>query len=253
MINKPKAILAVDELVRSEAIAWLDSDLLIAGDMNALALADEDDFVACTSDRYGATTGPDDPEDCYWQAVCKSLNIDIEALPWVRTEIEKIQVRLYFNSGLFVYRHDTGFAIRYLENCIRLLDSRIASKSSGLFFTDQIALGLTAFQLGFRCRSLGCSYNYPVSSGHFLRCEADRNDLTTRNVKVLHYHNSMWPPFWPEFLMSLKSNQLEVADWLEPLGPMKIESAIPTRLMGRLLRQARDKIGLIYAEGCSHF
>lgn len=247
-MNKPNAILAVDERVRSEAIAWLDSDLLIVGDLAPLALQEQESFLACTSDQIGATTGPDDPTDHYWTAICKHLGIDIEALPWVTTEIEQTQVRYYFNSGLFAYRRETAFAKQYLENCIRILDGRIASQAFGFFFTDQCALGLTAFQLNLPWRSLPCAYNYPVSASTHATWY---NEAALQNARVVHYHDSMWSPFWPTFLQCIQKTHPEVAGWLGALGPMSNESPIPYRVLSRLLKYFRDKNLAAYKMACS--
>lgn len=247
-LNKPHAILEVDERSKTEAIAWLDSDILIVNEPNQLVLQPQESFLACTSDRFGATTGPDDPLEPYWKAICQQLNLDIEALPWVTTEWEKARVRYYFNSGVFVYRRETSFAKQYLENCIRILDAKVSSKVCGFFFTDQIALGLTAAQLNLPWRSLPRSYNYGMSP---LKEGDHYNEEEVRNACILHYHGSMWPSNWVPFSEVIEKAHPQVSTWLNALGPMKNEASFLSRSQGKVFKYFRDKKSNTYSKSCS--
>jgi hypothetical protein len=247
-MNKPHAILAIDERSnRSEAIAWLDSDLLFVREPDQLNLSAGESFLACTPDRIGGTTGLTDALEPYWLSICRALNLEIESLPWVTTELEQAQVRYYFNSGMFVYRRETSFAKQYLENCTKILDARLSSKVCGFFFTDQIALGLTAFQLGLPLRSLPHSHNYTMgSSTHDLWYSED----ALRQASILHYHDAMWPAFWPVLLDCLRHTHPEVEKWLSPLGPMKNQAPLHWRLVGKLLANFRKRTNNAYKRNC---
>ena len=246
-MNKPCAIMAVDEQAKSSAIAWLDSDLLFVGEPNQLVLQAGESLLACTTDKIGATTGSSDPLEPYWQAICKSLDLDIEALPWVTTEIERARIRYYFNSGVFVYRRATAFAKMYLENCIHILDARISSKECGFFFMDQIAMGLTAAKLNLPWRSLTHSHNYTISPKmHTIWYKED--DL--RQARIVHYHDAMWLPFWTTFLQCIQDTHPNVTQWLHSLGPMENEAPEHYRLLSRILKYYRSKKSATYQASC---
>lgn len=247
-INKPCAVMAVNERAKTEAIGWLDSDILFVGEPDQLGLQADESFLACTSDQIGATTGPGDPLEPYWQAICQNLNLDIEALPWVTTQIEHARVRYYFNSGVFVYRRATAFAKQYLEFCIRILDSHIASKECGFFFADQIAMALASAKLNLSWRSLPLSHNYALSPKMH---DVWYNEDKLRDAKIVHYHDAMWLPFWTTFLQCMQDTHPDVAEWLHSLGPMKNETPPLNRLLSRGLKYFRSKKLAAYQASCS--
>src|SRR5262249_54020734 len=146
-LNKPYALVAVEERATTPLLAWLDGDILVIREPTALALGEDEDFAACAHDRNIGSMGPDDPFDGYWQQVAKVFQIDLDSLPWVVTELEKERIRAYWNSGVFVWRRATGFARHYADDCRRLFESKVASAESGIFFTDQVALGITMARL----------------------------------------------------------------------------------------------------------
>jgi len=246
-MNKPYGILAVNERANSQAIGWLDSDLLFVGEPNQLSLRANESFLACTVDSNGATTGSNDPLEPYWLAVCRILNLDIDLLPWVTTEREHNQIRYYFNSGLFVYRRETNFAQQYLENCTKILDAHISSKSCGYFFTDQIALGLTAFQLDLPWRPLPYSHNFSVSPQ---KDQVSYKKESFNDARVVHYHGSMWPASWSAFLNCVCDTHPEVGEWLASLGPMQNSAPWQWRLLNKLLKSVRSRAESAYSRSC---
>jgi hypothetical protein len=246
-MNKPLALLAIDERVNTEAIGWLDSDMVFVGEPDGLTLADNESFLACTPDAIGATQGKNDPLEPYWQAIANALDMDLEQIPWVTTEEEQVRVRYYFNAGLFVYRRETAFAKRFLDHCIQILDARLSSKLCGFFFTDQIALGLTAAKLGLPWRSLPYSHNYALCSQIYPQWY-DPQKL--RDAKIIHYHDGMWNPFWDTFLHCMQDAHPQVADWLRTQGALSNKAPFGYRLLGRALKEYRKQQSAAYGKTC---
>ncbi|HEY9642054.1 MAG TPA: hypothetical protein V6C57_16320 [Coleofasciculaceae cyanobacterium] len=246
-MNKPLAILAVDERVKTEAIGWLDSDMVVVGEPDGLTLAGDESFLACTADAIGATQGQGDPLEPYWQAIADTLGLDLEQLPWVTTAEEQLRVRFYFNAGLFVYRRETAFAKCYLDHCSQILDARLSSKLCGFFFTDQIALGLTAAKLGLPWRSLPYSYNYSLCSQIYPQWYDPQK---MRNAKIIHYHDGMWNPFWSTFLRCMQDTHPQVADWLAAQGALSNKAPYAYRLLGRGLKEYRKQQSVAYGKTC---
>lgn len=245
-MNKHYSMAAIEEECDTELLGWLDSDLLILGEPEGLLLADDEDIVACASDKNIGSTGPDDPFDTFWAEVCKVVGLELDDLPWVVTEREGERIRLYWNSGVFVYRRSTKFSKAHLENTLRVLDARLANKKAGAYFT-QHTLGLTAVKEGLRWRSLPHAYNYGISS----RSYPDWFSIEKlREAKILHYHDFMWPDYWNTLISLLKETHPEVADWLAPLGSMKNDAALPWRLMQKGLGSLRANKAKQYQASC---
>jgi len=155
-----------------------------------------DDFIACAPDKNIGSGGPGDETEPYWREVAKTLDIDIDRLPWVVTGREKVRIRLLWNSGLYTYRRCTGFADEYMRCCRKVLDARVVHRDAGSHFVDQIVLGLAQFRLGLRYRALPhwCNYQMEGWSG------ITHTSASVREARIIHYHNAMDPEPWPNFL-----------------------------------------------------
>lgn len=246
-LSKPYALFAVEKYATSESICWLDSDLLILGAPDQLILNEGEDFVACAPDKIGATTGKEEPLEPYWKEVCNLLGLDIEDLPWIKTEQEGARICLYWNSGVFAYRRSTGFSDHYLQTCIHLFNSRIASQETGIFFNDQIALGLTMVKMGISWCALPYSHNYTMNS----KTHKDwYSEDQLKAARIVHYHDAMWPHFWSEFIKCLGVTHPEVADWLSSIGLMKNEAPFYYRSISKNLKYFRAKQESAYTKLC---
>ncbi|MDJ0674964.1 MAG: hypothetical protein QNJ36_06225 [Calothrix sp. MO_167.B42] len=246
-LNKHYALVAAEERSKSECIGWLDSDLLILDEPDQLILKEEEDFLACSPDGCGGTTGSGDAFEYYWGEVCKSVGINIEDLPWIQTELEGKRIRLYFNSGVFVYRRSTGLAKQHLQDTIKLFDSHIASRITGTYFTQHI-LGMTVVKMGLSWRQLPHSHNYGMGSK--IHNDQWYSQEKLKATKILHYHDSMWPHFWPTFMECLCDTHPDVAEWLSSLGPMQNESPPQWRTFSKIIDYFRSKQELAYKESC---
>ena len=245
-LNKHHALVTAEEYSKSKYIGWLDSDLLILDEPNELLLTEDEDFVACSPDGNGATTGSGDALEYYWSEVCKLVGINLEDLPWIKTELENKTIRLYFNSGVFVYRRSTGLAKQHLQDTIKVIDSHIASRITGTYFTQHI-LGMTVVKMGLSWRQLTHSHNYGIGSKTYNQWY---NEAKLRKAKILHYHDSMWPHFWSTFIQCLDNTHPEVAEWLSSLGALKNEAPIQWRMVNKALKYFRSNQEKAYIQSC---
>ncbi|WP_020468194.1 hypothetical protein [Zavarzinella formosa] len=246
-VNKLAAVKAVEDLADTEAVAWLDADLFVVGEPHELELAPDEDFLASPSDAAGTTSGPGDLWEEYWQETGKLHGIDINSMPWVNTHREGKRIRYSVNGGLFVYRKTTKFGTHYHDFCMKWLDAKFGSIHTKVFFHDQQALSLVAHQQGLRIRHLNHSHNYEMASS--IHAEWFREEKL-RAAKIVHYHDCMWPKFWPTFLEVMRPTHPEAAAWLAERGPLKNEAKPWWKVFGKWLQKKRQKTQAAYLAGC---
>ncbi len=245
-LNKHYALAAVEEICGTTFVGWLDSDLLIVGEPSDLQLTDEEDFVACAPDKNIGVSSSHDPSYPYWTVACETLGMNIEEFPWVVTHREQARIRMYWNSGVFVYRRSTGFAKPHLEMTLQLMNAHLASKHAGVFFT-QHTLGMAVLNMGLRWRALPHSHNYGLGSKTY---DLWNDPKKIQAAKILHYHDAMWPNFWETLLESLAPQHPLVVDWLRDLGPISNQSPIQWRLMSKALQTLREQKSTDYRKLC---
>lgn len=246
-LNKPLALVAVEECTNSESVCWLDSDVLILGEPEQLILNEGEDFVACASDKNIGSAGTEDPQDAFWREIYAILGLNIENAPWIVTEREGKNIRLYWNSGVFAYRRSVGFAKNYLKVCLDILNASIANHESSIFFHDQVALGLAMIKGDLKWRALPHAYNYGMSSKIHNQWYCEEK---LRAAKVVHYHDAMWPWFWHTFIDCLSETHPPVAEWVSSLGSMRNEAPIQWRAINKLLKKFRSQQLLSYTKTC---
>jgi hypothetical protein len=240
-INKPLALIDVQEQANTDAICWLDGDILVLDEPTEIAPADDEDFTACVPDKNIGTAADDDEFSPYWREACGVLGLSLQDLPWVTTHREGARIRLYFNSGVFAYRRSLDFGQRFLGDCRKLLDAKIASHESGIFFTDQVSLVLTMRKMNLRWRTLPHACNYAIGG----KLEHLIDPAKLASAKILHYHDAMWPAFWPKLLNHLKPVRTDVYDWLASQGPiggaLRGVRKVAHKILVESRRRKRDK------------
>jgi hypothetical protein len=235
--NKPLVTAAAAAVVNTELVAFLDADILILGEPEELMLGADEDFAAAATNKTVGSSGPDDEHEPYWEAVCSVVGMRPDDLPWVTTCEENLPIRAYWQGGVFVFRRASEYGRHYLETCTRLIDSRVISHASRSFFTEQVSLSLAMVRGGMRWRALSHSHNYNVL-GPLLK---ESNTALPANTRIFHYHDAMWPAYWPEFLRLCQANRPDVHDWLSKLGPLANHSAIPCKALTKALRLMRAR------------
>ncbi|HKA07858.1 MAG TPA: hypothetical protein VKD71_11420 [Gemmataceae bacterium] len=237
-INKTRALTLAEEQAPTEFVGWLDADLLFTGEPSEVTPGPDQDISACSSDNCGGTSGPDDKCEPFWREAGAACGVAIEQLPWVTTEREGDRIRLYWNSGVFVFRRGTGLAAEHDRCTRRLLDVNLGSSVTGVFFTEQYGLALAAAKLGLRRRQLPHSHNYEMGSAIHQQWYREEK---LRAARIVHYHDCMWPAFWPTFLGCLRTTHPDVANWLEPLGPLKNVAPLAYRAVTKFLKKRRAR------------
>jgi hypothetical protein len=246
MLNKPLAMLAVAEKTSPDQICFVDSDMIFMAEPTLLQLDDQTGFTACAPDKNMGTSGEADENTPYWKEVCKTLGMDLNDIPWVRAHRENVDIRLYFNSGIFCTRKGNGFLEEYQRCVLKMMEAKLSSKISGVYFRDQETLGLAVVKQHIPWKPLPHSYNYAVGRKIMDKYEPEK----VRHGIVLHYHDMMWPENWATLLFKLQIDRPEIHDWLQPQGPLKLEGSFIQKTYGKLLKSYRSKKLKQYRHGC---
>jgi hypothetical protein len=235
-LNKPRSLVIAEPHIKTELVGYLDADVIVVGEPNQFILQEGEDFAGCVTDAIGGSKGSDDPLDPYWKDVCKTLEVDINALPWVKTELERERIRIHWNGGIFVYRRASNFAHAYYQAATKVLQSQVSSKICGIFFNEQVAMAVSVIQQGLSWRNLPLSHNHEIESSSY---PDDYDPDRFKEARIVHYHNCMWSDFMDEFVRCMKTAHPEVAEWLVSIGPMQNKAPELYKLMGRLIQTFR--------------
>ena len=243
-MNKGLAAYMAEELVETDQVLWLDSDVLVVSEPTQLILGEHEDFACCSVDKNVGTSGPNDPNEPYWTALSDYFGVSIDRLPWVRTEFDKLLVRMRLHSGVYSFRRATGLGRAFARDIESMLGSRIAFSQSLPYPGDDVALAFSVVRRNLRWRPLPMSYNFEMTptSRIYSREEA-------QNARILHFHSTLGSPSgatW--FLNELEHFRPDVAEWLRPRVPLRtktggLRKAFLRRYLGhkRKLAQARHQ------------
>ena len=169
--------------------------------------------------------------------MCAALGLDAEALPWITTWSEGARIRFYCNSGVFAFRRASRFAEAFLADCRALLDARVASRNDGIFFTDQVVMGLTAHRLGLSFVHLPHAWNRAAGGA----APEGYAPEALRDTVILHYHDALWPGQWPRLMAGMEAARPDVAAWLAETGPMRNPAGTARRLRLKYLKWRRGR------------
>ena len=136
---------------------------------------------------------------------------------------------------MFVFRRGTGLAAEHDRCTTRLLDVNLGSAVTGVFFTEQYGLSLAAAKLGLASPTVAAQPQLrdgqrdPRSSGTArTSCARLGSSITT---------TACGRRSGRRFSDCLQATHPAVADWLEPLGPLKNEAPIAYRAVTKVLRK----------------
>ena len=210
--NKIAAVTVAERVAKTSTLVWIDSDIIFAAAPDGLLLGVEEDFAARFEVLPPAVCEGNNENVPYWRKICLLLGVDYDQLPWVdRGDGTPLQ-KMYFNSGVFVWRRDRGFAKRYSLAFKTLMESRLA-QSTGVFFTaDQVILGPVIVGNNMRWRQLEHREHLMAFPGLIdgpLKCPP------LGDGAIIHYSGSLNPSHRERFLRRLRAESPILATWLE--------------------------------------
>jgi hypothetical protein len=238
------ALAEVERMPGPGVLVQLDSDSLFAGDIGRLCVETQADARPVDVKGMG-TTGPGDPYQPYWIALCELAGITLDRLPFVTTTVDGTRVRATHNGGFVAARRASGLFGRAEELFRRSVEAdlrphagtglnvvagtgEVGPAGSEWWGSGQAVMSVAAATLGFEIGPLDERINVPVHSWHELQRKPER-------VLHVHYH-------WLLDASHAAPNPLldgnvplgdGVAAWLRSRTPL----ALPRRRFARLRRR----------------
>lgn len=199
--NKIAAVTIAQSIAKTDLITWLDSDILIANEPTELILENEVDFAARCEFLPPAVHSNETEHIPYWNSLCKLLGTEYDKLPELECDHRQIQLKMYFNSGVFVWRRASNFSKSYHNAFVKLINSKIAQYDGNFFTADQVILGPVIIGTGLRWKHLRYTTHHmtfqsqidgPIASPHM------------GNSAIIHYSKSLMVPYRQKMLARIK-------------------------------------------------
>jgi hypothetical protein len=200
--NKLVACTIAQRLATTPLVAWLDSDVLIAAEPIGLLLKADEDFAGRCEFLPPAMHKGDPVNVPYWQKLCALVGVRPDQLPFVRMEHLDLDMRLNFNSGVFVWRKSSTFAKAYFDTFVALLKSRLAQHDGNFFTADQVIIAPILIAQNLRWKHLDLVDHHMVFQG-MIDGTGAAPDMSKSSV--IHYSRSLTPPYRDRFLARLEA------------------------------------------------
>jgi hypothetical protein len=239
--NKAAAVATAQKLANTETIAWVDSDVLFVKPPTGLILEGGCDFAARCEFLPPAVHEGDGANVAYWRAVCDLFGVDFASVPWIDGGEGRPPQKMFFNSGIFVWRRSTNFAQAYQHAFARLLRSRLSQADGTFHFIDQVILTPTVLGDQLRWCHLARDEHFMIFQGFIDGADA-APDMS--GAQLLHYSKSLQPPFRQRFLERLRKELPHIHSFVTSSGDADIASGTWSPLLSalRVWRGARWRL-----------
>jgi hypothetical protein len=212
----------------------LDTDTVFVG---------EPDFVRADAGvrpvdvKGAASSGGDDPQDLYWDRLCRLGGIDLSRLPRITATIDKASIRASYNSGFTVVRRDLGILQRTREIFFASLQENlrpqagkelevfastgsVGREASEWWGSSQAALSAAIWSSTSDVHTYDERYNIPLNN----LLGPGRSWPRRRGLEpiLLHYHYLAEPKHQPQLreVMSWIGCSRAVLQWIEERLPI---------------------------------
>lgn len=236
--NKLAAVAIAEQQAVTPLVAWLDSDVLVAAEPTGLLLADDEDFAGRCEYLPPAAHEGASLQVPYWRSVCDLLGTTFEDLPVIAYDHPAIRMRLFFNSGVFVWRRGSTFVRSYRDAFARLLASRIAQHDGNFVFADQVVIAPVVIRERLRWKHLAFTDHHMTFPGQIDGISASPS---MAGSSIIHYSGSLKPLYRAAFMSRLDREVPHIAEavqrWDTPFRASVMEMGVAT--VYRVLRGLR--------------
>lgn len=181
--------------------------------------------------KGAASSGAGDPQDIYWDRICRLGGIDLSRLPWITTTIDRVPIRASYNAGFTVVRRDLGILRRTREIFFASLQENlrpqagteleifsstgsVGREASEWWGSSQAALSAAIWSRTSDVHTYDERYNIPLNN----LLDPGRSWPKRRGLEpiLLHYHYLAEPRYQPLLreVMSWIGCSHEVLSWI---------------------------------------
>lgn len=200
--NKLAAVSFAQNNATTDLIAWLDSDVLVASEPTGLLLDSNTDFAARAEYLPPAVHEGTATYIPYWKAVCNLLGADFNDIPWIHLDVPAVRLRVFFNSGIFVWRRNTSFAKSYKSAFKTLLKSKLAPVSGNPWWADQVVISPILARDNIKWQHLDRVDHHMAFPGHLVGRSATPSMSRSH---LIHYSRSFEGDSEPLILSRLQA------------------------------------------------
>ena len=168
-------------------VTWVDGDILFVRSPDALLPTAEFGFAGPPGEADLGTNGKDG-NAAYWNRVADLFGIPLESGITMPAADTGKEVYEYYNSGVYTVRCEEAVSARQLRYFKLLLQAKLASQATGMYFNDMVALAMAARSTKRERHTYGLEMNFHLQpDGYNPITEAHVDSIT-----LLHYHGSFF-------------------------------------------------------------
>ena len=243
--NKIAAVKIAQSLSKTKLIAWLDSDILIANEPTELILENDIDFAARCEFLPPAVHSGETTHVPYWQLLCKLLDTNYANLPDLMCDHRNIQLKMYFNSGVFVWRRSTNFAQNYYDAFVKIIASKIAQYDGNFFTADQVILGPVIVSNGLKWKNLKYTTHHMTFQG-----QIDGPIASPRMDKsaIIHYSKSFTTPYKDKMIIRIQEELPKIYFFFKKdIDSLQNIIIKPKTILAKLLKNYRGARWMLFS------
>jgi hypothetical protein len=243
--NKVAAVVIANAVASTSTVCFLDSDIVISSEPSELFLRGDEDFAARCEYLPPAVHDGSMEHVPYWRRLSEILEVNFDDFPWLNCDPGPRRIRMYFNSGVLIWRRNTRFAETYRTAFSKLIQSRLAQHDGNFFTADQVILGPVILSLKLRWRHLSYRDHHMVFPGQIVGAEASP---AMNESSLIHYSGSLSGAFREKLLLRLKKELPNIHEQIiENERRMSSKSTMAQVLTFHTLRVVRGFLWRLYS------
>jgi len=200
-----------------------DTDTVFLNPLPAEVFEPQTLFVSPADNKGVGSTGPNDNNDAFWQAMFSHFDMPLPE-PSIETTVRTETIRPYHNSGFVMANHLPGLFTQWYEDFDRLMASDIRPEFIGrdgtnFGFFEQLVLSITAARYPGQVRYFPNTINYPIPFRPFLK--ETRAQVPFQELVHIHYHKWFQHPGFLSHVTTDDEQATDVYAWLKPYLPLQ--------------------------------
>jgi hypothetical protein len=234
--NKSAIMAALETRVSTPNITWIDGDMIILRPPDDLDPDVNTDFIARAGEGYLGSNGADENAP-YWRKLTTVMGLDFDQFPMIRSFPEQRPIHAYWQAGLYSYDARTRLGYFHHHTISKLLASNIGSKHAGVYHQDQVSIALAVQMLGLRHSQFYLPMNFNLN----WRAKQNANIVPIDQVKIIHYHDSLWPERFDWAMTYLEKLPPDRIELIRKYVPLSVNAAFLSRLARKILSLSRRR------------